>query len=98
MILYRRGKLSKLDTTFWTPDRDYVQHCTGKVPNLQATLREGARVRRVNGSARRGVIHNAQNRKHWEVLVFTAWDWECDEYVILNPDVLQIARLRKRKK
>ncbi len=44
------------------------------------------------------VIHNARNNRQWDVLVFSAWDYNCDEYVVLNPDVLKIARLRKRNK
>jgi hypothetical protein len=97
ITLYRYGKLTDPGQTFWTPDPAYVRHCKGQAPNLQATLRDGARVKVAAGSARRRVIAHAVNRRNWDVLVFETWDWNTTEYVILNPDVLRISRRRARR-
>jgi hypothetical protein len=91
--IYRRGD-PLLPGGFWTPDQAYIRYCKGEGPSHQASLRPGARVRHVAGSARPRVIRYHLARRRWDVLVFTSWDAPTLEYVVLNPSALVVSRCR----
>jgi hypothetical protein len=80
LVLYRTGRL------VWTPDPAYARYIHPGAPLQRATVNPKAKVRYCSGSPTRKLI--ASMRGKFDVLIFSAWDWDTDEYVILNPGVL----------
>jgi len=91
MTLYRTGSAETPDA-FWTPDVEYAQHIrVGARPLIKADLVASARIKKLIGSPSRAVIHRERAIGDADVLVFDAWDWNTQEYVVLNPAVIQNA-------
>jgi hypothetical protein len=90
VTLYRTGSLTDKPGAFWTPSDSYAYYVHPKGPLHIAELEPTARVKRLPGDASRTAIEIERVLGQADVLVFRAWDWDTDEYVVLNPHVLRI--------
>lgn len=89
MTLYRTGAADVL-AGFWTPDPEYAKYVrVDDRPLLQAELPDTARIKKLPGSPNPAVIDRERILGDADVLVFDAWDWDTQEYVVLDPAVLQ---------
>jgi TusA-related sulfurtransferase len=93
-ILYRTGSLDR-DAAFWTPDPDYARYVHPEGTLHSAALAANARVKKMKGSPSRAVIQQEQGKNEADVLVFDAWDWDTEEYVVLNPAALRVNESQK---
>ena len=88
MTLYRIGNPQTV-AGFWSPDPDYVRSIHGAdKPVITAELSPAAVVKRLSGNANQATIEVERLAEVADVLIFQAWDWDADEYVVLNPEVL----------
>jgi hypothetical protein len=88
MTLYRTGRAETPDG-FWTPDPEYAHYIrVGDRPMIKAELLDTARVKKLPGSPSPAVIDRERAIGDADVLVFEAWDWDTQEYVVLNTAVL----------
>jgi hypothetical protein len=88
MTLYRIGN-PQLAGAFWSPDVEYVRAVKGEnSPVVSAELSPAAVIKQMPGSPDKTVIHVERLAEQADVLVFKAWDWDTDEYIVLNPAVL----------
>ena len=90
MTLYRIGN-PQTEAGFWSPDPEYPRHVHGHdKPLVSAELSPTAVIKRYNVSANQAAIAVERLAGTADVLVFPAWDWDTDEYVVLNPTVLAL--------
>lgn len=90
MTLYRIGNPQDVGG-FWSPDPEYPRYIHGQnKPLVSAELSPAAVIKRFSTSANSATITVERLAETADVLVFPAWDWDTDEYVVLNPAVLTI--------
>ena len=87
IILYRSAGEIMQSGGFWTTDPDYIKHVMGRGNIYRAELPVSARIKRINTQANKKDISLART-EGYDAVVFPAWDWHTDEYVVLNPKVL----------
>jgi len=88
MTLYRTGR-AETPNGFWTPDLEYARYIrAGDRPMIKADLLNTARTKKLTGSPSPGVIDRERAIGDADVLIFDAWDWNTQEYVVLNTAVL----------
>lgn len=93
MILYRTAvnlEAATLSGSFWTPSIEYAHLIHPKLPVFKATLGKYAAVFRGHDSPTKKLLKELAFE--YDVAVFPAWDYDTDEYVILNPSVLRNVR------
>jgi hypothetical protein len=89
MTLYRTGSAETTDG-FWTPDPEYARNIrVGDRPMIKAELLDTARIKKLPGSPSSIIIDRERTIGGTDVLVFDAWDWDTQEYVVLNTAVLR---------
>ncbi len=77
--------------SFWTTSREYARYVHDTWPLFRAMVRRSARVERCEGSPDRRALGRMAKRGV-QVAIFAAWDWDTDEFVVLDPDVLEDVR------